>query len=58
MNKIKNKLVPNSIEIFDDMMETLHFLNTIDSQANVTIPHLKLPSDTRFVGFMFLIILN
>ncbi|CAH2086384.1 unnamed protein product [Euphydryas editha] len=45
LNKIKHKLEPYSLEILDDTMETLNFLNTVDSQVNVSIPHLKLSSD-------------
>ncbi|XP_026494839.2 rotatin-like [Vanessa tameamea] len=46
LNKIKPKLVPNAIDVFDDIVETLNFMNTVDSQVNVNIPYLKLTPET------------
>ncbi|CAG9783816.1 unnamed protein product [Diatraea saccharalis] len=46
-NKIKHLIdEPEAIEIFNDIIETLQFLNTVESDIDVSIPHLNLPSFT------------
>lgn len=52
LNEIKNKIKGKALETLEDLVETLHFLNTVDSQVNVTVPPLKLNSETRFCIFI------
>ncbi|CAH0720929.1 unnamed protein product, partial [Brenthis ino] len=46
LNEIKNKIKGKALEILEDLVETLNFLNTVDSQVNITVPPLKLNSET------------
>lgn len=48
LDKNKCKIHEDIIESFDDLVDTLLFLNTVDSQTNVAIPPLKINSETRY----------
>lgn len=41
---MKSKLDDNALEIYQDIVETLKFLHTIESQENVNVPQLDIPS--------------
>ncbi|XP_072943902.1 rotatin-like [Epargyreus clarus] len=42
LNKIRHKIGQDSMELFEDVLETLRFLNTVQSEENVNIPRLLL----------------
>ncbi|RVE48976.1 hypothetical protein evm_006334 [Chilo suppressalis] len=45
LNKIKHHINdPEAIELFNSTIETMKFLNTVDSETDVSVPHLNLPS--------------
>lgn len=55
LEKIQHKLTdPKALETYEDLMETLRFLNTVESEDNVAIPRLDLASD-RFVFESYMI---
>ncbi|KAM3963108.1 rotatin [Aphomia sociella] len=44
LNQVKDKFDINALEIYEDVIETLRFLNTVESEDNITVPRLNLPS--------------
>ncbi|XP_034840583.1 rotatin isoform X1 [Maniola hyperantus] len=46
LNKIKPKIILDATEILDDLIETLRFLNTVDSEVHMGVPPLNLHSQT------------
>ncbi|XP_028161854.1 rotatin-like [Ostrinia furnacalis] len=45
LDKVKHKITdPKALETFEDLIETLKFLSTVESADNVAIPRLDLPS--------------
>ncbi|XP_023948236.2 rotatin [Bicyclus anynana] len=44
LNKIRPKISIDATEVFDDLIETLRFLHTIDSEVNLGVPPLNLNS--------------
>ncbi|KAL0842160.1 hypothetical protein ABMA28_014333 [Loxostege sticticalis] len=51
LEKIQHKLTdPKALETYEDLMETLRFLNTVESEDNVAIPRLDLASDSSESG--------
>ncbi|CAH2251030.1 jg11793 [Pararge aegeria aegeria] len=44
LNKIKPRISLDATEVFNDLFETLQFLNTVDSEVNFGVPSLNLHS--------------
>ncbi|XP_052757353.1 rotatin-like isoform X2 [Galleria mellonella] len=44
LDQVKGKIDDNTLEIYEDVIETLRFLNTVESEENVRVPRLILPS--------------
>lgn len=47
LNKVKQKIAEDAQELYDDVIETLKFINTVESDVNVAVPRLSLPEVTR-----------
>lgn len=50
LSAARNKIAPDAKEVYDDVVETLRFLNTVESTETVSIPRLNIPDLTRFVS--------
>lgn len=48
LNKVKHKIDADAQEIYEDVIETLKFINTVESEVQVTVPRLTLPENTGF----------
>lgn len=46
LNKLSDKLDPHAAELYDDVIDTLRFLNSVQSQESLSVPHLNIPSGT------------
>lgn len=46
LNKVRHKIASDALELYDDVVETLRFINTVESDVNVDIPRLTLPDVT------------
>lgn len=53
LGRAKTKIDPDAMETYDDVMETLRFLNTVESDVSV-VPPLSLQSLGRyFFSFLY-----
>ncbi|XP_068629806.1 rotatin [Battus philenor] len=46
LKEVKNKLEPEALGVFNDVIETLRFLNTVESEHDLIVPPLSLASST------------
>ncbi|KAF9421823.1 hypothetical protein HW555_002263, partial [Spodoptera exigua] len=46
LNKIRHRISIDALELYDDVIDTLRFINTVESDVNVDIPRLTLPDIT------------
>ncbi|XP_060800326.1 rotatin [Amyelois transitella] len=46
LDRVRHKIEPDALEMYDDVLDTLRFLNTVQSEENIAIPPLTLPSVT------------
>lgn len=58
LTKIKHKIDVDALEIYDDVIETLRFINTVESDVHVTVPRLTLPDITRFDPYKYVLSLH
>lgn len=49
LNQAQSKIERNAMETFNDVIETLRFLNTVGSDDDLSVPPLALHSLIRFV---------
>lgn len=47
LKEIKTNVAPEAIELYDDIVETLCFLNTTESENELIVPPLSLETSTR-----------
>lgn len=47
LNASKDKIAPDAMEAYDDVVDMLRFINTVESEENVRIPRLTLPDIAR-----------
>lgn len=52
--KIKPKIERNALELFEDIVDTLKFLNTVESSDNMKVPRLNIPSTSSIKWVYFL----
>lgn len=55
MNKVQQRIASDALELYDDVTETLRFINTAESDVNVDVPRLTLPDVTRYVALILLL---
>uniref|UniRef100_A0A2A4J928 Rotatin N-terminal domain-containing protein n=1 Tax=Heliothis virescens TaxID=7102 RepID=A0A2A4J928_HELVI len=46
LNTIKHRIAKDATELYDDVVDTLRFLNTVESDVNVDVPRLTIPDIT------------
>ncbi|KAJ8722655.1 hypothetical protein PYW07_003835 [Mythimna separata] len=46
LKKNRQSIASDALELYDDVMETLRFINTVESDVNVDVPRLMLPDVT------------
>ncbi|CAH0701750.1 unnamed protein product [Spodoptera exigua] len=46
LNKVRHRISIDALELYDDVIDTLRFINTVESDVNVDIPRLTLPDIT------------
>lgn len=46
LHKIKPKIEKNALEVYEDIVETLKFLNTVESCDHIKVPRLEIPSSS------------
>ncbi|XP_075969669.1 rotatin-like [Anticarsia gemmatalis] len=46
LSKVKHKIAADASEVYEDVLETLRFINTVESDCNVAIPRLTIPDLT------------
>ncbi|KAI8434890.1 hypothetical protein MSG28_003373 [Choristoneura fumiferana] len=47
LNSVKHKVDADAYDIFQDVIETIQFMNSVESETNVNVPRLALTSVTR-----------
>ncbi|XP_053625820.1 rotatin-like [Plodia interpunctella] len=46
LDRVKEKIDPDAVDYYEDVLDTLRFLNSVQSDVNVAIPPLTIPSVT------------
>ncbi|XP_059057157.1 rotatin-like [Achroia grisella] len=44
LDQIKDKIDEDALEIYEDIIDILRFINTVESEENITVPRLNIPS--------------